>query len=201
MFNPEFLNRLDDVIVFHPLSKEHIAQIVAILLQDVQKPADGGGARRSRLTDAATRLPGQARLRRELRRAAAQARDPEVHRGSALREDPARRVREGRRDRSGRRRRRRQLEFRVLTGLPDRFLRPLTAERPSDPLEGHSAVSRVSLENVSRLFRSTRTARRPRATRRPCASGPSAPVPSPDSIAFSGNSRRLAQHASSRMPA
>src|SRR5687767_7954860 len=24
VFNPEFLNRLDDVIVFHPLSKEHI---------------------------------------------------------------------------------------------------------------------------------------------------------------------------------
>ncbi len=36
-FNPEFLNRLDDVIVFHPLSKEHIGQIVAILLKDVQK--------------------------------------------------------------------------------------------------------------------------------------------------------------------
>jgi ATP-dependent Clp protease ATP-binding subunit ClpC len=36
-FNPEFLNRLDDVIVFHPLSREHIAQIVAILLKDVQK--------------------------------------------------------------------------------------------------------------------------------------------------------------------
>jgi ATP-dependent Clp protease ATP-binding subunit ClpC len=37
VFNPEFLNRLDDVIVFHPLSKEHIAQIVGILLKDVQK--------------------------------------------------------------------------------------------------------------------------------------------------------------------
>ncbi|PYO62880.1 MAG: NDP-hexose 4-ketoreductase [Gemmatimonadetes bacterium] len=36
-FNPEFLNRLDDVIVFHPLTREHIAQIVAILLKDVQK--------------------------------------------------------------------------------------------------------------------------------------------------------------------
>src|SRR5919199_3673786 len=36
-FNPEFLNRLDDVIVFHPLSKQHIAQIVGILLKDVQK--------------------------------------------------------------------------------------------------------------------------------------------------------------------
>jgi ATP-dependent Clp protease ATP-binding subunit ClpC len=37
VFNPEFLNRLDDVIVFHPLEKEHIAQIVGILLKDVQK--------------------------------------------------------------------------------------------------------------------------------------------------------------------
>ena len=36
-FNPEFLNRLDDVIVFHPLSREHITQIVSILLRDVQK--------------------------------------------------------------------------------------------------------------------------------------------------------------------
>ncbi len=37
VFNPEFLNRLDDVIVFHPLSREHIAQIVGIILRDVQK--------------------------------------------------------------------------------------------------------------------------------------------------------------------
>ena len=35
-FNPEFLNRVDDVIVFHPLSKEQIGQIVHILLQDVR---------------------------------------------------------------------------------------------------------------------------------------------------------------------
>src|SRR5687767_11910931 len=37
VFNPEFLNRLDDIIVFHPLSKEHIAQIVTILLREVQR--------------------------------------------------------------------------------------------------------------------------------------------------------------------
>ncbi len=37
VFNPEFLNRLDDVIVFHPLDKEHIAQIVTILLREVQR--------------------------------------------------------------------------------------------------------------------------------------------------------------------
>jgi ATP-dependent Clp protease ATP-binding subunit ClpC len=37
VFNPEFLNRLDDVIVFHPLNKEHISQIVGILLREVQR--------------------------------------------------------------------------------------------------------------------------------------------------------------------
>jgi ATP-dependent Clp protease ATP-binding subunit ClpC len=36
-FNPEFLNRLDEVIVFHPLSEEHIVQIVDILFRDVLK--------------------------------------------------------------------------------------------------------------------------------------------------------------------
>jgi ATP-dependent Clp protease ATP-binding subunit ClpC len=37
VFNPEFLNRIDDVIVFHPLTKEHIAQIVTIMLREVQQ--------------------------------------------------------------------------------------------------------------------------------------------------------------------
>ena len=37
VFNPEFLNRLDDIIVFHPLSREHISSIVGILLRDVQR--------------------------------------------------------------------------------------------------------------------------------------------------------------------
>ena len=37
VFNPEFLNRLDDVIVFHPLEKQHIAQIVAVLVKEVQR--------------------------------------------------------------------------------------------------------------------------------------------------------------------
>jgi ATP-dependent Clp protease ATP-binding subunit ClpC len=36
-FNPEFLNRVDDTIVFHPLSKEQIGEIVHILLEDVRK--------------------------------------------------------------------------------------------------------------------------------------------------------------------
>jgi ATP-dependent Clp protease ATP-binding subunit ClpC len=36
-FNPEFLNRVDDVIVFHPLSKREIGEIVHILLADIRK--------------------------------------------------------------------------------------------------------------------------------------------------------------------
>jgi len=34
-FNPEFLNRVDDTIVFHPLSKQDISEIIHILMQDV----------------------------------------------------------------------------------------------------------------------------------------------------------------------
>jgi ATP-dependent Clp protease ATP-binding subunit ClpC len=36
-FNPEFVNRVDDIIVFHPLTREQIGQIVYTLLGDVQK--------------------------------------------------------------------------------------------------------------------------------------------------------------------
>ncbi len=32
-FNPEFLNRVDDVIVFHPLTRQHMDEIVMILLR------------------------------------------------------------------------------------------------------------------------------------------------------------------------
>ncbi len=36
-FRPEFLNRVDDLIVFHALSKEHIRQIVDIMLNELNK--------------------------------------------------------------------------------------------------------------------------------------------------------------------
>jgi ATP-dependent Clp protease ATP-binding subunit ClpC len=55
VFNPEFLNRLDDVIVFHPLSREHISQIVSILLKDVRKRL-AEDELTIKLTDAATEL-------------------------------------------------------------------------------------------------------------------------------------------------
>jgi len=37
VFNPEFLNRLDDIIVFHPLDRDHISQIVSVLMREVQR--------------------------------------------------------------------------------------------------------------------------------------------------------------------
>jgi len=37
-FRPEFLNRIDGQIVFHALSREHIFDIVDLMLNDVRKP-------------------------------------------------------------------------------------------------------------------------------------------------------------------
>ncbi len=40
IFRPEFLNRIDDTIVFHSLSKEEIRKIVTLLLKDLKKRAE-----------------------------------------------------------------------------------------------------------------------------------------------------------------
>ena len=37
VFNPEFLNRVDDVIFFHRLEKEHISKIVSIMLDEINE--------------------------------------------------------------------------------------------------------------------------------------------------------------------
>ena len=37
MFKPEFLNRIDEIIVFHSLTKDDMKQIVGILLKDLEK--------------------------------------------------------------------------------------------------------------------------------------------------------------------
>ena len=36
-FRPEFLNRIDETIVFHPLNQEHIVRIVELMARDVQE--------------------------------------------------------------------------------------------------------------------------------------------------------------------
>ena len=40
-FRPEFLNRIDEVIVFHPLTTEHLGRIVDLLLADLAKRLAG----------------------------------------------------------------------------------------------------------------------------------------------------------------
>ena len=46
-FKPEFLNRLDDVVVFHALSTEELGHIVDIQL-DVLRPPAGAAAAHAR---------------------------------------------------------------------------------------------------------------------------------------------------------
>ena len=42
-FNPEFLNRVDDIIVFHPLTHAQISEIVHLMLKDVHKRLEEEG--------------------------------------------------------------------------------------------------------------------------------------------------------------
>ncbi|MCS6916483.1 MAG: ATP-dependent Clp protease ATP-binding subunit [Chitinophagales bacterium] len=44
-FSPEFLNRVDDVIIFNSLSREHIFQIIELMLRDLKKRIAGIGYR------------------------------------------------------------------------------------------------------------------------------------------------------------
>ena len=44
-FRPEFLNRVDDMIVFHQLDKEHIAQIAELMLKNMANRLRENGAR------------------------------------------------------------------------------------------------------------------------------------------------------------
>lgn len=55
VFNPEFLNRVDDTIVFHPLSRDHISKIVEIMFGEVQSRVSDEGFQIVR-TDAATKF-------------------------------------------------------------------------------------------------------------------------------------------------
>ena len=36
LFRPEFLNRIDEIMVFHPLNKQHIRRIVTLLLKNLE---------------------------------------------------------------------------------------------------------------------------------------------------------------------
>ena len=39
-FRPEFINRIDDIIVFHELNEEQLAEVVGLLVKDLQKRLD-----------------------------------------------------------------------------------------------------------------------------------------------------------------
>ena len=88
-FRPEFLNRVDEIILFHRLKREDMGQIVDIQLQRLKKLL----ADRKitlKLDDKAKRMAGAEGLRPGLWRAAAEARHPEIRAGPAGR-DGARR--------------------------------------------------------------------------------------------------------------
>jgi ATP-dependent Clp protease ATP-binding subunit ClpC len=42
-FRPEFLNRIDEIIVFHPLTDNELKQIAGLIISDVQKQVKGQG--------------------------------------------------------------------------------------------------------------------------------------------------------------
>ena len=104
-FKPEFLNRIDDTVIFHRLSKEDIGRIVELQVDAAGRP--GARARdRDRAHRGRPHPARQPRLRPDLRRPAAEAGDPEAAGRQAGAEDPRGRVRRRRRG-PGRRRRRR----------------------------------------------------------------------------------------------
>jgi ATP-dependent Clp protease ATP-binding subunit ClpC len=57
-FRPEFLNRIDGIIVFHALTKEHIRKIVELMLAQVSKQVGEKGIKLE-VTDAAKDLLGE----------------------------------------------------------------------------------------------------------------------------------------------
>jgi ATP-dependent Clp protease ATP-binding subunit ClpB len=58
-FRPEFINRVDELVVFHPLDQEQIAQIAAIQLNIVRKRLAGTGLELE-ISDAALALLAEA---------------------------------------------------------------------------------------------------------------------------------------------
>ena len=94
VFRPELLNRIDEVIVFHKLSKDEIKTIVDLLLHRLreQMALARGVDRAHRRREGDARREG---LRPGDGRPAAAPRDPAPHRGSARRLRPRRRAHAG----------------------------------------------------------------------------------------------------------
>lgn len=56
MFKPEFLNRIDEIIVFHQLNKEHMQKIVDIMLNEIVKRTKGQMDIKLKVSDEAKQL-------------------------------------------------------------------------------------------------------------------------------------------------
>ena len=55
-FRPEFLNRVDEIIVFHPLTEEQLKKIIDLLLSDLEKQVEAKGMKLSVNDEAKTYL-------------------------------------------------------------------------------------------------------------------------------------------------
>ena len=74
-FRPEFLNRIDEIVEFKPLSREQLGEIVELQLARLRARLAERGLELE-LTDGAKAAIARRRLGSGLRRAAAEARDP-----------------------------------------------------------------------------------------------------------------------------
>ena len=104
-FKPEFVNRLDDIVEFESLTREQLGAIVDVQVARLIGRVSERGVT-VELTDAARELLGRHGLRPDVRRAAAQAGDPEAP-GRPARARPAAGRLRRRRPRPGGRGRRR----------------------------------------------------------------------------------------------
>ena len=110
-FKPEFLNRIDEIVVFHRLGREHLGRIVEIQVALAARPAGRAGHHAVDAHGEATRAHRRGRLRPRLRCPSAQARDPTRGRRPAGDGPVAWRLRQ-RRHGGGRRRPRRRPHLR-----------------------------------------------------------------------------------------
>ena len=132
-FKPEFLNRIDDTVIFHRLSKDDIGRIVELQVSSWSAGCASAGSRSS--SRGRPHPARQPRLRPDLRRPAAEAGDPEAAGRQAGAEDPRGRVRRGRRGPGRRRRGRAGLrQAEAADGLTDRHLAGLRVGAPQSEI-------------------------------------------------------------------
>ena len=141
-FRPEFINRIDEIVIFNPLGKEHLQRIVDLLVHSVEKLLEerkiasgthSGGARTARARG----------LRPSLRRTAVAANHPALDSGSAGAADPGRQAVAWRS--SNRRSRRRQGN--------DALRARRTTETRGGQLKRAKALSELRLQGVKRRSR------------------------------------------------